>query len=893
MASQKRSEYNVNDILRFLRDKNIKADLNNLRLLNAMMLSNVKMSDFKEGKLVKTNKVSYFQRIKDSSNKLAQQILNGYNKMSSKYSGTYKYLGPGTDIVKNLLEDVKPVNEIDEAAREHDYLYLVAGSLPSEDVNKKAMLKLKADEILFNKLQKIQKDSKDEDLKKDAATAVDFMAMNIKLTKDYPSKSVSLLLSQERPLSIENKKIVLKSSINELREIQKLLKGHPEAGDIANIIDRRIMDFKELRKQHDPDFGNFDFRVLDDENSLKTLLQHIGQDLHDYSSQPNEAVEVGALELEQEKKKIDPDPEILPEPNVDIMSESKPLIKPRLGSAGHRLGSKEGLKPTNPASLTSPRTRASIPKTKAAKGEFAAAVRAKREAEGLEKKYAKENEQERAEYQKPLSAYKAIAKKYDDSGNRVKEANRKIDVLLGNISHTVEDYIEKVNELNEAIIGREHEKFKELPQNLKTELNSKITSIKGQLTKKRKAIKAGVKEFISINDALEKLIIDDKNDLFQVEDVNYARENGLRILGTIKDEYRHNLLKLNNLVEILPDEVALIKKYTTSLDSEIHKIDDYIKVLRGAYKLPKDEAKLIMAKLDEFVHHKIETVLDPDVVVEPVDQQLKKAVSEVEGEERKDPEKHPQEAGPESKEEEEGSTVPLASNADLERIKQIAQGTYKLKPFGGAAAEPLEEEKKEGTPTTTLNIRGGVEKHSEAPVFTQRGLWLPQKPFTAERNLGLYTIHGGPEDVKQTPKEAQDTAEFYKNFVVVAPGDGNGNQEEFRGKDQKVNNSLIEANMHNEMLRYHGGLFQPAELAKKVPFKPQTARKYAASMFEDEGMKQKFWTQEQHDFKAGPIMMNHEPMRQHANATIDRYSKDTRLYYPDIVKYDKGRTIRV
>lgn len=48
-----------------------------------------------------------------------------HNNMDLTLPG-YNYLGPGTKIVHNLLNDVQPVNKLDATAYEHDWDYLMA-----------------------------------------------------------------------------------------------------------------------------------------------------------------------------------------------------------------------------------------------------------------------------------------------------------------------------------------------------------------------------------------------------------------------------------------------------------------------------------------------------------------------------------------------------------------------------------------------------------------------------------------------------------------------------------------------------------------------------------------------------------------------------------------------
>src|SRR6185436_8498624 len=160
-------------------------------------------------------------------------------------------------------------------------------------------------------------------------------------------------------------------------------------------------------------------------------------------------------------------------------------------------------------------------------------------------------------------------------------------------------------------------------------------------------------------------------------------------------------------------------------------------------------------------------------------------------------------------------TIPIDLQSELAK---------KINPFLIKTAEEkiINELKKHETPENEEPTIGGVagnipgSKADKLAVSTQRGVYFPNKPFTGARNLSLYQIKGGKDDVKMTAKEQKDTTDFYKEFVLVMPGFGNGNQPEYLGKLQTPDNSLLETIKKNEQVRYGGKLYQPAEITKYV-----------------------------------------------------------------------------
>lgn len=213
----------------------------------------------------------------------------------------------------------------------------------------------------------------------------------------------------------------------------------------------------------------------------------------------------------------------------------------------------------------------------------------------------------------------------------------------------------------------------------------------------------------------------------------------------------------------------------------------------------------------------------------------------------------------------------------------------KIDEYKKAAGIPLGE-----VPTI---VSSGASAADKISVSTQRGVYLPNKPITGARNLSLYQIKGGADDVKMTIKEQRDTTEFYKDFVLVMPGYGNGNQEGYLGKTQAPDNCLLETIEKNQQMRFSGKLYQPAEINPYIfPITSDTRRKYAASMFQDAGQKQVMYSKEENrngEKPLGPLQMNNTPFSVYSNATENRYSKNTRLFYPDIILSDNERLVRL
>ena len=73
----------------------------------------------------------------------------------------YNYVSPHTDLLlRKKLGDNKPLNDLDEAAQEHDYSYLHEKEQYNKDHNKKQHINnvWKSDEIFINKAKNSQND---------------------------------------------------------------------------------------------------------------------------------------------------------------------------------------------------------------------------------------------------------------------------------------------------------------------------------------------------------------------------------------------------------------------------------------------------------------------------------------------------------------------------------------------------------------------------------------------------------------------------------------------------------------------------------------------------------------------------------------------------------------
>lgn len=73
-------------------------------------------------------------------------------KMPEEFS--YNYCGSGTDIVSNLINNVKPKNDIDKACAVHDIQYMFIASSPVNSAQKKRNIRI-ADNALINKAKEI------------------------------------------------------------------------------------------------------------------------------------------------------------------------------------------------------------------------------------------------------------------------------------------------------------------------------------------------------------------------------------------------------------------------------------------------------------------------------------------------------------------------------------------------------------------------------------------------------------------------------------------------------------------------------------------------------------------------------------------------------------------
>jgi hypothetical protein len=85
----------------------------------------------------------------------AVKRVSGYmmGKVTRMVLGDYTWCGPGTDIMKNIMEGRMPKNELDEACANHDLAFLEASTEP--DADKRSAIVRQADQTLVAKAREI------------------------------------------------------------------------------------------------------------------------------------------------------------------------------------------------------------------------------------------------------------------------------------------------------------------------------------------------------------------------------------------------------------------------------------------------------------------------------------------------------------------------------------------------------------------------------------------------------------------------------------------------------------------------------------------------------------------------------------------------------------------
>jgi hypothetical protein len=87
----------------------------------------------------------------------AKQSISDWSKNRFHFPG-YRYAGPGTDILGNISNEVRPINKTDDAARNHDLQYELIGKSKDISRDEKKKLVRQADEVFMDQLRGAESD---------------------------------------------------------------------------------------------------------------------------------------------------------------------------------------------------------------------------------------------------------------------------------------------------------------------------------------------------------------------------------------------------------------------------------------------------------------------------------------------------------------------------------------------------------------------------------------------------------------------------------------------------------------------------------------------------------------------------------------------------------------
>lgn len=376
------------------------------------------------------------------------------------------------------------------------------------------------------------------------------------------------------------------------------------------------------------------------------------------------------------------------------------------------------------------------------------------------------------------------------------------------------------------------------------------------------------KELASSEAETLRLFVQDKDDKEVHKRINqyyddlehYIDEDEKETEELIKEKYRYHLLtqeEMNRIVEKLIDELGVYEKVIRE-------------TIKYEFNIKEEEAEEESKEQKES--EEIEELEEVEESEEPEETKAPEIIS-----------------GGSSIDMEGILTRQAVTNEILEKIlKQVTKETNTIEQsrlkniFRGR----VQEGPNKGEPTDIFELDNQV------------GLYLPKIPIAAEDNLDLKLPRGQGDMLELTPEEKRRNREWYKDFRVVLPGNGNGNQDPFDG-GYGPKNSILKANFENDLVRFSGPLFNPAKVPDPHLPSEQAMKTFQVDMWEDIGQKEAMFPQSYPTpgVKAQPygkkIRMNREENVPFPTMKRNINDPETRLFHPNIVTQRLSQPIRV
>jgi hypothetical protein len=818
---------------------NFNNKLKYLRIANAELLLNSKLiTNFD----VNTYEMKEKQIEKSKWEEIMTSVYNAYKDKYALGGKPYKYLGPGTDIGKNIADNIKPYNEIDRLAREHDLEYTLIGTLDNPK-QKKALMKLSDNRFLERLKNFGQRSDEYDEYEMWYDIAKDKFELNYK--DDLYQASTEKIDSDEIISIINNvgrfiDELTSKKLIGSASETKTIKSNKEYNRKTANRLAKHPSLLAEVQINGNPlIFHSNDFKLDKIKQNTGQVVSYLTTDLETKNiegANPQSLTELEQIEnaINLKLRLYKPDDKSLEKENEKMENDILNLLKNN--KIDHQNFSSMELKNKFKKLLINKFDRI-------------------------------------YDYAKKANDNSELQKFVDEYGFDVLTPEQKIlyhtifDDSKGEVIFKGENpFTNKKSNYGELIRNR----FSELLNNLHTKGGDKFKNILELNKNIQKKLLIEIEKLVKPAD-YKYLNADQKNYIEKLEENSgYKLYYGEDIIEEEKKEEKKSEMKEENKLNPVIENILKLKITARS------KLNRLIITLRNINfddldHISKERSALIYHQAGEPTHHPTH-----NIKYDEIDEALIKKLHDAYEKYKLDHYGKEGEIKPLPSAEGEFKTVPIDEQTELKKkLDELLKP-----PHAEPTIEGVREQK--GIPSDANSL------------LTQRGLYFPNKPYTGERNYNLFTIKGGVDDVIKTPAEKKVSEEFYRDFTLVMPGYGNGNQPDYKGKLQKPNNSLLNAIDDNETIKYHGRMYQPAEINPfRFPLSANTRRKYAASMFPDAGQKQKMYPQLDHELYTGPIRMANEPESVYYNMTEDRYSKNTRLYYPDIILAENERIMRV
>ena len=297
-------------------------------------------------------------------------------------------------------------------------------------------------------------------------------------------------------------------------------------------------------------------------------------------------------------------------------------------------------------------------------------------------------------------------------------------------------------------------------------------------------------------------------------------------------------------------------------------VEKDVKVISGdnLKKMDARALQLMKSLSRKAVEQGLGDSLEPDL--KEIEKMMEETMSDdpIEVPEEKKQEESPKEESPKEEAPKEEAPAPApAPETGAPTPAAPATETTSVLPEGFKTAPPL--------PKPRLDVEGRPKMN---PV--------PSATVVGERSLRPMITRQEGDTIAPTAKQRKQNMLWLDQFSWVESGFGNGNQQRIMGmpSDGRTDNSIFEAQLKNDMVRYSGGMFKGNQLINpEIEISQRTHNQYRQPMTRVDQNHQQFVRNGSEPAGLGrPIQM----FRRTQDTPLDwRNSMNTRLIHPNVV----------